>query len=58
MKMIDCTEQHHARAILEIFNEAIVNSTALYDYRERSIESMTPWFAAKRNGNFGYWPGG
>lgn len=52
MKMIDCTEPQHARAILEIFNEAIVNSTALYDYRERSIESMTPWFAAKRNGNF------
>ncbi|EIC84376.1 GNAT family N-acetyltransferase [Serratia sp. M24T3] len=52
MKMIDCTEQRHAHAILEIFNEAIVNSTALYDYHERSIASMAPWFAAKRNGNF------
>ncbi len=52
MKMIDCTEQHHAHAILEIFNEAIVNSTALYDYRERSIESMAAWFAAKHSGNF------
>lgn len=52
MNLIACTESRHAGAILEIFNEAIVNSTALYDYRERSIDTMAPWFAAKRNGNF------
>ena len=52
MKLIDCTEQQHAVAILEIFNEAILNSTALYDYKPRQLETMWPWFAAKRNGNF------
>ena len=52
MNQIDCTESRHGGAILEIFNEAILNSTALYDYRERDIGSMGPWFAAKRIGNF------
>lgn len=52
MKMIVCTESRHAAAILEIFNEAILNSTALYDYRERDLASMTTWFAAKAQGNF------
>jgi phosphinothricin acetyltransferase len=33
-------------------NEAIANSTAIYDYRPRSIESMAGWFAAKRAGNY------
>ncbi len=37
-------------AILEIFNEAIVHSTALYDYRPRPPESMAAWFAAKQAG--------
>ncbi|MFZ5830431.1 MAG: GNAT family N-acetyltransferase [Planctomycetota bacterium] len=38
--------------ILAILNEAIMNSTALYDYQPRSPESMTPWFSAKRRGNY------
>lgn len=50
--MVQCTHQKHAPAILDIFNEAIMNSTALYDYKSRSVESMVPWFAAKENGNF------
>lgn len=52
MKLIDCTEDAHAGAILAIFNEAIANSTALYDYRPRAPESMAPWFATKRNNGF------
>jgi L-amino acid N-acyltransferase YncA len=52
MDLITCTEQKHAEAILEIFNDAILNSTALYDYKVRSIESMGPWFTAKDKGNF------
>ncbi|MBB4127380.1 phosphinothricin acetyltransferase [Xanthomonas translucens] len=52
MHLVDCTEQRHAGAILEIFNEAIVHSTALYDYRPRPPESMVGWFAAKRAGDF------
>lgn len=52
MKLIDCTEARHAAAILEIFNEAIVHSTALYDYRPRAPETMVGWFATKRSNGF------
>lgn len=52
MQIVPCTEERHAGAILAILNEAIVNSTALYDYKPRSAESMLSWFAAKRNGGF------
>ena len=52
MTLIDCTEAEHADAILAILNEAIVNSTALYDYVPRPPEAMRAWFAAKRAGGF------
>ena len=52
MKRVDCTEARHASAILDIFNEAIVTSTALYDYKPRAPESMVGWFATKRNNGF------
>lgn len=48
MHLIDCTHAEHASAILEILNEAILHSTALYDYRVRPPESMDAWFATKR----------
>ena len=50
--IVQCTHARHARAIVEIFNEAIVSSTALYDYHPRTLDSMTPWFANKDKGNF------
>lgn len=49
---VHCTHERHAPAILAIFNEAIVNSTALYDYQPRPLESMKAWFDAKQQGNF------
>lgn len=49
---VACTHARHAQAILDIFNEAIANSTALYDYHPRSLQSMQPWFEAKDRGNF------
>jgi len=52
MPFVSCTYDQHADAILEIFNEAIVHSTALYDYHPRPPESMVGWFAAKEVGNF------
>ncbi len=52
MRFIACTHADHAGAILDIFNEAIANSTALYDYRPRTPESMAAWFGAKTAGNF------
>jgi L-amino acid N-acyltransferase len=52
MHLIDCRPEAHSQAILAILNEAIVSSTALYDYHPRPIESMAGWFAAKRAGSF------
>jgi phosphinothricin acetyltransferase len=52
MHLIECTYEKHAPAILEILNEAIVNSTALYDYTPRSPESMIKWFEGKTAGSY------
>ena len=49
---VDCTLERHGDAILAILNDAIANSTALYDYRPRAPESMGPWFEAKARGRF------
>lgn len=48
--VIQCFYERHATAILEIFNEAIQTSTALFDYEPRTPESMVGWFDAKRAG--------
>jgi L-amino acid N-acyltransferase YncA len=51
VKLVDCERNRHSAAILAIFNEAIANSTALYDYELRTPASMVSWFedkAAKR----------
>ena len=50
--LTDCNEAEHASAILEILNEAIINSTALYDYTPRTAQSMASWFATKRANGF------
>ncbi|GGH63152.1 N-acetyltransferase [Comamonas phosphati] len=52
IRLIDCNEAEHAAPILDILNEAIVNSTALYDYVPRPPQAMATWFAAKRAGGF------
>ncbi|WP_322030345.1 N-acetyltransferase family protein [Paraburkholderia sp. J76] len=52
VRFIDCNEADHASAILEILNDAIVNSTALYDYKPRPPEAMATWFGAKRANGF------
>ena len=52
MQIIHCTHAAHAAAILDILNEAILNSTALYDYQSRQLESMAQWFKAKDTGRF------
>lgn len=38
--------------ILDIFNDAILNSTALYDYKPRTMDMMAAWFEAKAKGNY------
>ena len=51
MKIIRC-DSSHAGAILAILNEAIVNSTALYDYQPRTPAMMLAWFEAKAKGRY------
>ncbi len=52
MTLIDCTFEAHAPAILEIFNDAILNSTALYEYKPRTMDTMTHWFSVKTANQF------
>ena len=52
IRLAACTYEEHAPTILEILNEAIVNSTALYDYKPRPLETMAGWFKAKDAGRF------
>lgn len=51
-RLIDCTPDAHAAAVREIFNDAIVNTTALYDYRPRSADTVLAWFGAKAGGGY------
>jgi phosphinothricin acetyltransferase len=52
MRIVPCTHDRHAEAILAIFNDAILNSTALYDYKPRTREMMGAWFETKAKGKF------
>lgn len=52
MKLVRCTRDRHASAILDIFNDTILNSTALFDYRPRPRESMNAWFQNKEVGRY------
>ncbi|MFZ1418166.1 MAG: N-acetyltransferase family protein [Burkholderiaceae bacterium] len=47
-----CIESEHSATILAIFNEAIANLTALYEYEPRTPEFMAQWFAEKRERDF------
>ena len=55
MRLVECSLAEHGGAILQIMNEAIVNSTALYDYQPRDPSSMVPWFETKRAKGFPVW---
>jgi L-amino acid N-acyltransferase YncA len=39
-------------AIQAIYNDAVIHTTATYDYEPRSMDAQRQWFAAKRAGNF------
>ncbi|HEY0683081.1 MAG TPA: GNAT family N-acetyltransferase [Steroidobacter sp.] len=47
MKFVTCTLETHGGAILDILNEQIRTSTAVYEYVPRSSESMVTWFKTK-----------
>jgi L-amino acid N-acyltransferase len=51
VRLVSCSCERHGAGILQIFNEAILNSTAVYDYRPRTAEIIKGWFETKsRNG--------
>ena len=52
MKFVDCTLEAHGADILDIYNEQILNSTSLYEYKIFPPEKMTSWFADKKAGNY------
>lgn len=52
MQLVDCSPERHAGAILDLLNDAILHSTALYEYTPRPPQSMDAWFAGKRQGGF------
>jgi L-amino acid N-acyltransferase len=51
VKLIPCTVRH-IEAIRAILNDAILHSTAIYDYMPRTPEMMATWFAAKEKASF------
>jgi L-amino acid N-acyltransferase YncA len=53
MQIVDCNHREHGAAILSIVNDVIASSTALFEYRPRSPDSMTGWFEAKQRDG---WP--
>ncbi len=52
MHFIDCNYEQHSPEILAIFNHAILNTTSLWEYKARTMETMKTWFATKAAGNF------
>jgi L-amino acid N-acyltransferase len=52
MQFIHCTLHAQGAAILAIYNDIIVNSTALYDYQQRTMDDMQLWFQEKEASNF------
>ena len=51
MQIKPCTEKQLPE-ILDIFNDAILNSTALYDYKIRTMETMNAWYEDKLAHNY------
>jgi phosphinothricin acetyltransferase len=52
MKFVACTLEAHGDAILDILNEQIRTSTAVYEYVPRSPAGMVAWFKAKDAKNY------
>lgn len=52
MKAIDCTPERHGEAIRAIYNDAILNTVALYDYAPRSIERVREQMEAHARAGF------
>lgn len=51
MHYIECSRAY-AKQILAIYNDAILHTTAVYEYEERSPNYMEAWFSAKEQGSY------
>jgi phosphinothricin acetyltransferase len=51
IRLVEC-DRTRSPEILAILNEAIEHSTALYDYKLRTLPMMDAWFDAKAKGAF------
>ncbi len=49
--VIACGERH-LPAIREILNDAILNTTALWDEEPRTLDGVAQWFEHRKHGNF------
>ncbi|HET9960213.1 MAG TPA: GNAT family N-acetyltransferase [Polyangiaceae bacterium] len=47
--LINCSHAEHGEAVRAIFNDAIANTTAVYEYEPRSSERIRAWFEDKAN---------
>jgi L-amino acid N-acyltransferase YncA len=52
MEVIHCSAKAHVPAVLDILNEAIAHSTALYEYQPRTPQNLRAWFAEKKAARF------
>lgn len=52
MQILPCSLERHSTAILDILNDAIAHTTAIYDYHPRTPASMQAWFAAKEKDSY------
>lgn len=52
MMILKSAEEKDLPIILEIMNEAILNTTAIYDYKSRNMEYVEAWFTKKQADNF------
>lgn len=50
-RLIACSFAAHGQAVADIFNDAILHSTALYEYQPRSLSDIGRWFEAKAAAN-------
>ena len=52
MHITYCSFEQHAGEMLDIFNDAILNTTALYEYEPRTMAVMEQWFESKTQGDY------
>lgn len=49
---ISSCDEKHLPEILEILNEAIINTTANYEYKPQAFEYIEEWYSQKQKGNY------